>query len=75
MMEQLRAELPQSTDLPICGAFIPSKGDLCAALFSDGLWLVIAILQFYFLHHQNERLVFSLLCDTYHVRMQDCESS
>lgn len=43
-MGQLRAELSQSTELS--NVHIPSKGDLCAALFRDGLWLVMYIQSF-----------------------------
>ena len=36
MMEQLRAELSEKADLP--NAYLPCKGDICAAQFNDGLW-------------------------------------
>jgi hypothetical protein len=36
LMEQLRTEL--ATDPPLPGAFVPKKGDLCAAKFTDGEW-------------------------------------
>ncbi|CAH1799685.1 unnamed protein product [Owenia fusiformis] len=36
MMEQLRQELSDNPPLP--GSYIPKKGDLCAAKFTDGEW-------------------------------------
>ena len=35
-MEQLRSDL--TANPPLVGAFKPSKGALCVAKFSDGLW-------------------------------------
>lgn len=36
MTKQLRQEL--TTNAPLPGSYTPKKGDLCAALFTDGLW-------------------------------------
>jgi staphylococcal nuclease domain-containing protein 1 len=36
LMDQLRTEL--STNPPLPGSFMPKKGDLCAAKFTDGEW-------------------------------------
>jgi len=35
-MEQMRSELDSNPPLP--GSYMPKKGDLCAAKFSDGEW-------------------------------------
>ena len=37
-MEQLRMEMEKSP--PVIGAYTPKKGELCAAKFVDGEWLV-----------------------------------
>jgi len=36
LMEQMRSELDNNPPLP--GSYTPKKGDLCAAMFSDGEW-------------------------------------
>ena len=36
LMNQLRQEL--NTNPPLAGAYVPKKGDICAAKFSDGEW-------------------------------------
>ena len=36
LMEQMRSELDSNPPLP--GSYMPKKGDLCAAKFSDGEW-------------------------------------
>nr|CAG4646827.1 EOG090X01F7 [Megafenestra aurita] len=36
LMNQLRQEL--NTNAPLAGAYVPKKGDMCAAKFSDGEW-------------------------------------
>ena len=41
LMEQLRMEMEKSP--PVIGAYTPKKGELCAAKFVDGEWLVMPI--------------------------------